>query len=130
MTIDEMLTIAQHHPAQPVKLLGPRGDVVELPASVTTLLRQLITHLAHGNALTLVPVGEELTTQQAADILNVSRPYLIKLLETAHIPYSRVGRHRRIRFADLMRYKSQRNAELRAGLDALSRLSQELGDYD
>jgi len=125
-----MLAIAQHDPAHPAKLLGPRGDVVELPASVATLLRQLVTHLAHGNAITLVPVGKELTTQQAADILNVSRPYLIKLLDSGQIPYTRTGTHRRIRFTDLTRYKSRRDAELRAGLGELSRLSQELGAYD
>ena len=93
------------------QLVGPDGKSLKLPNSVYTLLRQLVSELAEGNAVTIVPVRHELTTQQAADILNVSRPFLIKLLEAGEIPFRKVGTHRRILFEDLMAYKRQRSEE-------------------
>jgi excisionase family DNA binding protein len=71
-----------------------------------------------------------MTTQQAADFLNVSRPYLIKLLEQGEIPYIKVGSHRRIRFEDLMEYKQQRNSKRREGLKELTEFLQDEGFYD
>lgn len=91
------------------ELVGPDGKSLKLPNSVYTLLTQLVSELAQGNAVTIVPVRHELTTQQAADILNVSRPFLIKLLESGDIPFRRVGTHRRILFEDLMAYKRHRS---------------------
>jgi excisionase family DNA binding protein len=95
-------------PPASAQLLGPDGERVRLPASVYTLLARVVHELAHGNAVTIVPIHAELTTQQAADLLNVSRPFLVKLLESGEIPFHHVGTHRRIRFDDLMAYRQRR----------------------
>lgn len=85
--------------------------------------------LARGDAITIVPVGKELTTQQAADLLNVSRQYLVRLLEAGQIPFSKVGKHRRLRIEDVLAFKAQRDQERRAKLEELTRLSEDLGGY-
>lgn len=111
-------------------LVDPTGESIELPKTLYQILRQVVHHLTHEEAVSIVPVGKELTTQQAADLLNVSRPYLIQLLEHDEIPYRRVGTHRRIQFGDLMAYKHQRDQERRSGLRQLTRMSQQLGLYE
>jgi excisionase family DNA binding protein len=113
-----------------LKLVGPHGEEIELPISAVHLLQRVISHLAHGEAISLVPVSQQLTTQEAADLLNVSRPYLIKLLEQGKIPYTKTGTHRRIQLNDVLEYKSIRDTERHQALDQLSQLSQEMGEYD
>lgn len=98
---------------------------VELSASLGQLLLDLLTHVARGEMVTFVPYGAELSTKQAADILNVSRPFLVKLLETKTIPYHKVGSHRRISAEDVLKYKANRDAERGKGLEELQRLGQE-----
>lgn len=112
------------------KLVGPDGEEIELPQSLFVMLRQIVHYLLNGRAVTIVPLNTELTTQEAADILNVSRPYLIKILEEGVIPYTKVGTHRRIRFTDLVAYKKRHDAELQQGLEEITRLSEEMGLYD
>ena len=114
----------------PLKLVGPNGNTVALPAGVVHLLQVAVQHLTRGQAVTLVPIDRELTTQQAADLLNISRPYLVKLLEQGEIPYTKTGTHRRIRFPDLMNYKVRRDGQRAEALTQLTQLSQELGLYD
>jgi excisionase family DNA binding protein len=101
-----------------------------LPASVVQLLAQAIHELARGNAVTLVPVESELTTQQAADLLNVSRPFLIKLLDQGEIPCHRAGTHRRVRAADLLAYRDRRSIARREALAEMAREAQEMGLYE
>ena len=111
------------------QLIGPDGEMLEIPEPIYAVLRQAIPLLVSGDAVALIPVHAELTTQQAADLLNVSRPFLIKLLEEGVIPFSRTGTHRRIHFADLMAYKSQRDSTRREKLSQLTQMSQRLGLY-
>ncbi len=97
-----------------------------LPATAIRLLLDLLTEMAAGNAITLIPVHAQLTTQQAADVLNVSRPFLVCLLEQGKIPHVKVGTHRRILFEDLMRYKKDIDRERQKALDELIRESEKL----
>jgi excisionase family DNA binding protein len=101
-------------------------EVMTIPVSAFRLLADILTQMARGNAVTLIPVNAELTTQQAADILNVSRPFFIKLIEDGQIPYRKVGTHRRIRFEDLMVYKRDIDNKRRAVLADLVSEAQEL----
>ena len=100
---------------------------LSLPASAIRLLLDLLTEMAAGNAVTLIPVHAQLTTQQAADALNVSRPFLVSLLEEGKIPHVKVGTHRRILFEDLMRYKKSVDRERHKVLDELVKQSEALG---
>jgi len=101
------------------------GNDLILPRQALALLRDLLVEMAQGNAVTIVPTHAELTTQEAANILNVSRPYLVKLLEEGLIPFSKTGTHRRIRYQDLMAYRDQRDQESRDALDELVSQAQE-----
>jgi excisionase family DNA binding protein len=97
-----------------------------LPRQAVALLRDLLAEMAQGNAVTIVPTHAELTTQQAAAMLNVSRPHVVKLLEAGTIPFVRVGTHRRVRYQDLLEYKAERDRQSREALDALADQAQEL----
>lgn len=108
-----------------LRFQGQPGEVVLTPA-LTAVMLELLRHIGSGDAVTIVPLSQMLTTQQAADILNVSRPYLIKLLETGALPYTLVGRHRRIRAEALFAYKQMRDAERKAALDELFEIDGEL----
>ncbi len=100
------------------------SEIVLGPA-LSRLLLELLRHVGKGDAVTLVPVSQALTTQQAADILNVSRPYLITLLEKEEIPHTLVGRHRRIRAEHLFAYKAKRDADRANALAAMAKLDAE-----
>lgn len=101
------------------------GQDLVLPLQALVLLRNLLTELARGNAATIVPLNAELTTQQAADILNVSRPYLIGLLEKGELQFTKVGTHRRILFEDLMAYKNMMKERSSSAMDQLVEIAQE-----
>jgi excisionase family DNA binding protein len=112
------------------ELRGARGERIALPPTVFALLRTVVDILAAGDAVTIVPVGRELTTQRAADILNVSRQYLVRLLDDGRIPYTRTGSHRRVKIEDVLAFKEQRDRERIERLDDLTRLHEDLGGYD
>jgi excisionase family DNA binding protein len=104
-------------------LVTADGEAIPLPESVAVALRRIAHDLGRNRAVAITSFNRELTTYQAAAILNVSRPFLIKLLEQGAIPYVKTGTHRRIRFDDLMAYKRHRDAERRQPLDRLARMS-------
>jgi len=104
---------------------GRRAEIV-LTAGLSGLLMELLRHVGRGDAVTLVPVSQMLTTQQAADILNVSRPFLISLLERDAIPHVMVGRHRRIEAKRLFEYKATRDRERAGALEELAEHDAEL----
>jgi excisionase family DNA binding protein len=102
-------------------------ESISIPVTAFRLLNSILTEMAKGNAVTLIPVHAELTTQQAAHILNVSRPFLIEQLEKGAIPYRKVGTHRRVMFKDLMKYKQTMDRNRLNALEELSAIDQELG---
>lgn len=101
-------------------------ETVTVPRRAFAMLVEILAQMANGNAVTLVPVHAQLTTQQAAELLNVSRPFLVKLLESNEIRFTKVGTHRRIRAADLFEYRKLREQRSVDALRELSRIDQEL----
>ncbi len=110
------------------RLIGSRGGkTVEVPASAARMLVRILEEMARGNATALIPVQAELTTQEAADMLNISRPSLIQLLDEGKVGFRKVGTHRRVRFASAMAYKRRADAERKTALAELAAYDQELG---
>jgi excisionase family DNA binding protein len=105
---------------------GTNGASVELPPAVTRLMLDLLLFVSKGEAVTLVPFGSELSTQEAADLLNVSRPFLVKLIEGKELPHHKVGTHRRVRAEDLFAYKRRRDSKRNEALGRLAQLGQEI----
>ncbi len=112
------------------KLVGPKGETITLPESVFYVLERVAEVMAQGDSITVVPIGKEITTQQAADLLNVSRQYLVRLLDEGRIAFRRTGKHRRLRIEDVLTFKDKRDKDRRAGLRELSQMTQEFGGYD
>lgn len=111
------------------RLVGPDGETIPLPGSAFRALAIVVEAMSRGQAITLIPVGQELTTQQAAEILHVSRPHLTKLLEAGEMPFHKVGTHRRIAIEDVLAYRERRASQRADALRELTRLGQELGGY-
>jgi excisionase family DNA binding protein len=112
------------------RLIGINGETEILPESIYQVLCQVVRAMAAGNSISLVPSHRELTTQEAADTLNVSRPYLIGLLEKGEIPFTKVGSHRRIRLQDIMTYQQKRDRNRRQTLREFTGFLQDEGFYD
>ena len=113
-----------------LRIVGAGGQEITLPSSVLYLIQRVVDELVRGNAISIIPAEQELTTHEAADLLNISRPHLIKLLDRGAMPYHKVGTHRRIRFDDVLRYKHQRDAEKLQAIKELAQMSQDLGLYE
>jgi len=102
-------------------------ETLVVPRGAVELLARVLAHMAAGEGVSVVPAHAELTTQQAAELLNVSRPFLIGLLEAGEIEHRKVGKHRRIKAQSLMAYLARDDQERRAAADELTRLNQEMG---
>ena len=103
------------------------ADDITVPAKALRLLVEILDQMARGNAVTVVPVHKELTTQEAADLLNVSRPHLVSLLESGAIPFHASGSHRRVRFSDLQKYRELRDRKRRKLLVEMTREAHDQG---
>lgn len=124
--LDEALAHAQGKAI----LRSPSGEELPLPHSVYRVLEEVVHEMARGNAVRVLPVRAELSSQQAADLLNVSRPHLVKLLERGGIPHHRTGSHRRVILEDLLVYKERRDRERLEALDEITHISNDLDLYD
>ena len=114
---------------QQIEIFDDKGvsHAVRLPVSALRLLVDVLTEIGEGNAVSVIPIHAELTTQDAADVLNVSRPFLVQLLEKGDMPFHKIGTHRRVRYQDVIAYKKRIDAERRKALDELAAQAQELG---
>ncbi|GAA4606061.1 hypothetical protein GCM10023195_21420 [Actinoallomurus liliacearum] len=121
--------LMRHPDRENIPVTGELGgeEAVVLPREAVSLFAYILAQAAEGRGVSVIPSHAEFTTQQAADVLNVSRPFLIGLLEAGKIPYRMVGRHRRITVEALMEYKRRDDQERRAAADDLAALGQELG---
>jgi excisionase family DNA binding protein len=108
------------------KLVGPAGEIA-LPEAVYSVLVRIVHEMAQGNAISVMPLHKQLTTQQSAELLGVSRPYLVRLLEKQALPFTKIGSHRRVLLQDLLNYKAKRDAEREDALDQLAAESEALG---
>ena len=129
-TIKQLKNLIANTENNQLQFTTSQGDSITIPQTVTEVFRTVIDLMAQGKGISLIPVADEVTTTQAAEILNISRPYLMKLINNAQIPYHQVGTHKRILLKDLLEYKKLRNAKRQEGLQKLTELSQELGLYD
>jgi excisionase family DNA binding protein len=116
--------------ASQAKLVGPDGTQLTLPDEVYLVLRSVVDAMSQGLAITIAPHNTQLTTQEAADLLGVSRPTLVRLLEDGEIPFELRGRHRRVMLADIVDYQKRARVHRRATLDDMTRSAVEDGSYD
>jgi excisionase family DNA binding protein len=112
------------------ELVSADGERVELPDAVFRLLKDIVRNMQLGRAIVLIPENQQLTTQRAADLLGVSRPHLIKLLEAGELPYHKAGSHRRIYLRDFVAYQKRRDAERKSALDRIAKEAYQAGLYD
>ncbi|MFT6386811.1 MAG: excisionase family DNA binding protein [Cellvibrionaceae bacterium] len=114
-----------------LKITGEDGqsEDITLPGHIMAMLLKISTEMSQGKAISLIPINAELTTQEAANMMNVSRPHLVKLLEQETIPFHKVGTHRRIYLEDLLAHIQENDEARSKTLDELAALSQDLGLY-
>ncbi|MFI2777804.1 helix-turn-helix domain-containing protein [Streptomyces sp. ALB3] len=115
---------------EPALLRGPDGSTRTIPPEVYEALMTVVRALSEGKAVTVAPVNTTLTTQEAADLLGISRPTFVKILDEGDVPFSRPGRHRRVLLADVLTYKEKRRSQRKHGLDELVRVTEDADLYD
>lgn len=120
------------HVTEPAALLGPDGETVPLPMEFYQVLVKVAEAMRLGKAITVAPMEQRMTTQQAADFLGISRPTLVKLLERGEIPFDQpgAGRHRRVRLNDILEYQNKMHSRQRTALDELTEEGAAAGLYD
>lgn len=105
-------------------------DRIKIPKNVLHLLSSILKELGNGNPVSIVPIATEVTTQAAAEILGCSRPHIVKLLELGKIPFTKVGKHRRIKYDDIMKYKGEQKNNQKDLLGRLMEMDEESELYD
>lgn len=123
-------TLKQLKDENPEIEIEETNELIKVPLSALKLLAQVLKAMSEGNPISIVPVAAEMTTQAAADIIGCSRPHLVKLLEEGVIPFSKVGRHRRVRIEDVVAYKKQMKEKQRQALIEMMRTDEDYGLYD
>ena len=130
-SLDDLVAMLRRPGAEPTTTLSsPNGEHLVLPPEVFEVLRGVVEAMASGQAVTIAPVHQRLTTQEAADLLGISRPTLVKLLEAGEIAFEQPGRHRRVRLADVLAYRERRSTQRRAAVDHMVEIADEAGMYE
>ena len=111
----------------PARFGTATAEPIDIPTSALRLLKEILDQMAHGNGVALTPLHAELTTRQAAGLLQISRTHLVQLLDEGHIPCRKVGAHRRVRVRDILDYRRETESRRRKALDALTAVDQDLG---
>lgn len=128
--MDDLVAMMQRADAGASTLSGPHGEQYELPPELFALLRDVVFALAAGQAVTVAPVNQRLTTQQAADLLGISRPTFVKLLDEGEIAFEVPGRHRRVRLDDVLEYRKRRSVGQRRVLDEMVEIAHDSDMYE
>ena len=105
-------------------------EKIRIPVSALKLLARILKEISQGNPISIVPIATEITTQAAAELLGCSRPHVVKLLEEGKIPFTKVGKHRRIKYEDLAAYKKEMKSIQRQRIQELMELDEDSGLYD
>lgn len=113
-----------------VKIVGAKGRRAELPRAVAGLLDEILKNMQAGKAVSIVPEHQQLTTQRAANLLGVSRPFMVRLLEEGELTFHMVGSHRRVYLKDLLAYKKRRDEARHDSINRMARMELEAGTYD
>lgn len=129
-TIEQLKNLIANTEHNQFQLTTSEGDLISIPQTLTEVFRTVINIMAQGKGISLIPIAKEVTTVQAAEILNVSQPYLISLISNGEIHSHEVETEKKIFLKDLLEYKKVRDAKRKEGLQKLTNLSQELGLYD
>jgi excisionase family DNA binding protein len=122
--------MAQLNSEQPEIEIEETSEKIKIPLSALKLLGDILKAMGQGKSVSLVPIATEVTTQAAAEILGCSRPHLVKLLEDGRISFTKVGKHRRIKFDDILTYRKQMKEEQKQNIIDIMNLDEETGLYD
>lgn len=128
-TLNQLADLLGSHPG-PVTVSSPDGTGLVLPQEIFEALNSVVEAMVAGQAVLVAPVHQRLTTQQAADLLGISRPTFVKLLKSGEIAYEQPGRHRRVRLTDVLDFRRRRSVERRAALDRMVEIAEESGMYE
>ena len=133
-TVDEreltVIATALARSGQSIRLVDTDGNPIDVPGELLAMLRAVVEQLRAGNGVSVASLHAELTTVEAAEMLGVSRPHLVKLLEQGAMPHRMVGSHRRVRLVDVLAYRDRQDEQSRRALDELTAQAEELGLYD
>ena len=129
-SLDELYGLLTAASSGSMAISPPGGEHMVLPREIFDALSEMVEAMAQGQAVTIAPVRQSLTAQEAADLLGISRPMLVSLLDSDEIPYQHRGRHRRVRLVDVLDYRRRRSAQRRESLDRMVEIAQESGMYE